>query len=155
MATGKPVLAHGAIIRCAKKFGVSGPAISNVWKHMKAKLEEGILTSSPLKTTPRPPPFKYCTDELMAQISALPVCKRGTLCDMANELGIGKSTLHRILWSETSSSGSCYLVPHTNSLLPLLTPEHMLAQVMYSLSKLDIDRGCFSSFLQDVHVDEK
>ena len=36
-----------------------------------------------------------------------------------------------------------------------MTDEHKLARLDYALTKLDIECGCFSSFLQDVHVDEK
>jgi transcriptional regulator with XRE-family HTH domain len=153
-ATGEPILAHGAVRRCAKKFNVTGPAISNLWKLIKKNLEQGKLTASPVKKG-QPPSFLYCRDELSEQIRSLPHCKRQTLRDMAAELGVGKSTLHRILRSETNADGDCYLQPHTNSLLPLLTDEHKVARVFYALSKLDQERGCFSSFLQDVHVDEK
>ena len=154
MATGQPVLAHGAVRRCAKKFNVTGPAISNLWKLIKKNLEQGKLTFSPMKKG-RPPSFLYCRDELSQQIGSIPHCQRQTLRDMATELGIGKSTLHRILRTEKTIDGDCYLHPHTNSLLPLLTDEHKVARVFYALSKLDQERGCFSLFFQDVHVDEK
>lgn len=154
LATGQPILAHGAIGRAAKNFGVSSPAISNLWKHMKANFANGKLTASPLKEK-RKYPLLYCRDELMIQIAAIPHCRRRTLRDMANDLGIGKSTLQRIVRSEKAEDGGCYVVAHTNSLLPELTDEHKVARVLYALSKLDLETGCFSSFLQDVHVDEK
>ena len=47
MATGEPVLAFGAVGRCAKKFGVKAPAISKIWKHMKENFAKGIPTTSP------------------------------------------------------------------------------------------------------------
>ena len=49
MATGQPILAHGAIARCAKNFGVSRPAISRLWKHTKENFPDGVLTISPVK----------------------------------------------------------------------------------------------------------
>ena len=154
MATGEPILAFGAVGRCAKKFGVKPPAISKIWKHMKENFAAGILTASPEKKK-HSSSLLYCRDELSEQIRALPHHKRRTLRDMACELGIGKSTLHRILRSERKGDGARYLVPHTSSLLPLLTDEHKIARVEYALSKLDLTRGVFSSFLQDVHIDEK
>ena len=98
----------------------------------------------------------YCRDELSSQIAALPHCKRRTLRDMAIELGVSKTTIHRMLRSESNEGGGRYLVSHTNLLHPLLTEEHKVARVAYAVSKLDLlQRGCFSSFIQDVHVDEK
>jgi hypothetical protein len=155
MATGTPILAHGAIGRCAKNFGVTGPAISNVWRQMKKNFAKGILSASPEKKSPSASRMLYCRDELSSQIAALPHCKRRTLRDMAIELGISKSTIHRMLRSETNEGGGRYLVSHTNLLHPLLTEEHKVARVAYAVSKLDLQRGCFSSFMQDVHVDEK
>ena len=153
MATGAPILAHGAMSRCAKKFGVSVPAIASLWKHMKVNFTQGILSISPTKKKPRP--LLYCREELMEQVKALPHHQRRTIRDMATALGISKSTLHNILRSETAADGTQYLIAHTSSLLPLLTDEHKLARLDYALTKLDIGHGCFSSFLQDVHVDEK
>ena len=92
MATGEPILAFGAIGRCAKKVGVSAPAISKVWKHMKENFANGILTASPVKKQ-RASSLLYSREELSEQISALPHHKRRTLRDMASELGVGKSTL--------------------------------------------------------------
>lgn len=156
VATGQPILAHGAMGRCAKNFNVSRPAISYFWKHMKKQyLQEGILTASPVKKKPSCSSQLYCRDEISREIEAIPYCRRQTVRDTANELGIGKSTVHRILRSERDEDGERFLVPHTNSLLPLLTDEHKVARVLYALSKLDQDLGSFSSFLQDVHVDEK
>jgi hypothetical protein len=154
MATGEPILAFGAIGRCAKKVGVKAPAISKFWKHMKENFAKGILTASPVKKKPSSS-LLYCREEISQQISALPHHKRRTLRDMASELGIGKSTLHRVLRSERNADGARYIVPHTSSLLPLLTDEHKIARVEYALSKLDLERGVFNSFLQDVHIDEK
>lgn len=153
MATGEPILAHGAIARCAKNFGVSRPAISKLWKHMKRNFADGILTISPVKKKPHP--LLYCRDELMARICDIPYHRRRTLRDMAADLGVGKTTLFRILREEKDDNGDPFMVPHTNSVLPELTEEHKVARVLYALGKLDFDRGCFSSFLQDVHVDEK
>lgn len=154
MATGEPKLANGAIGRCAKKFGVSGPAISGVWKAMKENLATGLLTSSPLKKVPASRQ-KYCRNALTSAVAALPFHQRRTLRDMANVMGVGKSTLHRILRKETDDSGNKLIVPHTNSLMPLITEEHKVARVFYALSKLDPVEGHYSSFFQDVHVDEK
>ena len=113
MVAGEPVLAYGAVRRCAKNIGVSGPAISKVWKHMKTKfMEEGIMTSSPVKR--KSIPLLYCRDELMNKIEEIPHCDRRTLRDLSAELGIGKTTLFRILRSETDADGMRYLVPHTN-----------------------------------------
>ena len=154
MATGHPVLAHGAIVRCAKNFGVSRPAISRLWQRMKSNFANGLLTSSPLKEK-YSRPLLYCRDEMMQQMQEIPHCKRRTLRDLGVQLGIGKSTVHRILKSEKSGEGKCYIVAHTNSVLPELTDEHKVARVLYALSKLNQETGYFSSFLQDVHVDEK
>ena len=50
MATGEPLLAFGAIGRCAKKIGVKAPAISKIWKHMnKENFAKGIMAASPVK----------------------------------------------------------------------------------------------------------
>jgi hypothetical protein len=152
MATGQPILAHGAIARCAKNFGVSRPAISKLWRQLKRNITDGVLTISPVKRQSRP--LLYCREELMEQIREIPLHKRRTLRDMAVELGIGKTTLFKIL-REKTNNGDPYIVPHTNSLVPDLTAEHRVARVLYALGKLDLARGCFSSFLQDVHVDEK
>ena len=153
-ATGQPILAFGAITRCAKNFNISRPAISKIWKHMKQNFDKGILTASPEKKTCSSS-LLYCRDELMLQMANIPHSNRQTLRDLATELGIGKSTVHRILRSEKNNAGDHYLVLHTSSLLPLLTEEHKVARVFYALSKLDYASGCFSSFLNDVHVDEK
>jgi hypothetical protein len=139
MATGEPILAFGAVGRCAKKFGVKAPAISKLWKHMKQNFAKGILTASPAKKK-HSSSLLYCRETLMEQISALPYCKRRTLRDMAAELGIGKSTLHRILRYEKRPDGGRYLVPHTCSLLPLLTDEHKIARIDYALSKLECEQ---------------
>ena len=128
METGQPILVHGAIARCAKKFNFTGPTISNAWKQMKENFAKGILTASPVKKEPRPSSCLYCRDELRTQINALPHSKRQNLRDIANELGIGKTTLHRILKWETTEEGGRYFVPHTNSVLPYLTAEDTAAR---------------------------
>jgi len=43
----------------------------------------------------------------------------------------------------------------SNSLLPLLLPEHKVARVFYAYSKLNRETGLYYAYDQDVHVDEK
>lgn len=126
MTIGEPILAHGAIARCAKNFAVSRPAISKLWKVMKRNFADGILTSSPVREKHRKP-LLYCRKSLMQEIETIPHCKRRTLRDLAVQLGVGKTTIYRIFREEKSDDGGHYIVAHTNSVLPQLSDEHKVA----------------------------
>jgi hypothetical protein len=152
--TGEPRLAFGAMARAAEKFRTSREAISRFWKGMRTRYEtDGILSGSPCKHRTGRPPI-YSSAEIGRAIEALPFAKRRCIRGMAQELGMSKSSLGRMI-QDKDASGNDIIARHSNSLLPLLLPEHKIARVFYAYSKLSRETGLYSAYDQDVHVDEK
>lgn len=152
-ATGAPILAHGCITRLAKKFGVSVPAISKIWKQIKARHQvEGVFSPSVKKRSGRPRLYDH--NAIAESVELVEQSSRGTLRDIASKLGVGTSTLWRIM-QEGDNDGGQIILPHTNPVLPLLTAEHKVSRTFYALNRLDLTTGLFDAFDAEVHVDEK
>jgi hypothetical protein len=80
----------------------------------------------------------------------IPPSKSTTLKDLAFELGISKSTLHR-QFNEKSFRR------HSNAIKPRITDDNKKARVWYALSMLDPDSvdPKFQGMYNTIHIDEK
>ena len=152
-ATGAPILAIGCQTRLAKKFKVSVPAISKLWKHIKEKHQvEGVFSPSTKKRSGRPKKYDYRA--IAEALETLEPSSRGTIRDAAGKLGLGTATLWRIM-QQVDDDGGQVILPHTNPLLPMLTAEHKIARVFYARQRLDLTTGLYSAFDQEIHVNKK
>ena len=120
---------------------------------MKKKYHnEGVFSPTAKKRTGRRRLYDY---RAMAEsVELVEHESRGTLREIATKLGVGTSTLWRIM-QESGDDGGQVILPHTNPLLPLLTAEHKIARTFYARSRLNLQTGLFDSFDAEVHVDEK
>jgi transposase len=152
--TGEPRLAFGAMARAAEKFRKSREAISKFWKGMLERYEaEGILSGSPTKPRMGRQAI-YSKKEVAEAVESLSYGQRQSIRGIAKELGISKSTIGRMI-KEKDNDGKDVICRHSNSLLPLLLPEHKVARTLYAYSKLSRETGLYYAYDQDVHVDEK
>lgn len=152
--TGEPVLAFGAVARASEKFRISRVAVGRFWKGMKLRYTaDGILSGSPLKFRTGRPSI-YCNEDIARAVEEIPFDQRRSIREMAKELGVSKSSLGRLI-KQKDDDGKHVIGRHSNSLLPLLLPEHKVARVFYAYSKLSRETGLYYAYDQDVHIDEK
>lgn len=149
-------LARGAVTRVAKKFAVSRPCISKIWKRAVDNWndpEVQAYVSSPLKKGHCGRKRKNQDAEALGQaVMAIPRNKRRTIRDLARELGIPKSTVHRII------QRGDVIFPHTNAIKPTLTPGNKVDRVMYCIENMEKDgdgEWRFRGQFDRVHIDEK
>ena len=74
---------------------------------------------------------------------------QGTVRDLAQGLGVSKSTIHKLIRVEK------VIYPHSNALLPLLTEQDMLTRFFYARSRLETGENVFKGAFDKIHVDEK
>ena len=145
---GSPILKTGRIAEVAKIFDRDASTVSRIWKRAETNFHNGgALTASPKKKPGRPK--LYNADEIGESIQSIPSNKRRTLRLLGNELGMSAATLCRMKNIDN------VIVPHTNTILPLLTQEHEMTRFYFTLSKLDRNRKQFKDNYQEIHIDEK
>jgi len=146
--TGDPILAFGAVARAAEKFRISRVAVGRFWKDMKLRFNvDGILSGSPTKFRTGRPSI-YSNEDIARAVEEIPFDQRRSIREMANELGVSKSSLGRMI-QQKDDDGKHVIGRHSNSLLPLLLPEHKVARVFYAYSKLSRETGLYYAYDQD------
>lgn len=78
----------------------------------------------------------------------LPLSERQTLSDISSNLGISKTTIHRII-KETKC-----LRPHSSSVKPTLTPDNEQERYLHCIRHVGND-GSYEPMNHIIHVDEK
>jgi DNA-binding Lrp family transcriptional regulator len=137
------VLSNGVTKEVAAQFMVPLRVVQRVWfDHLQGI--ENVCNKKPLNC--------WCKRvEVDPQaIMQIPPSKRTTLKDLANELGISKSTLHRRFKEKEFRR-------HSNAIKPRITDDNKKARVRYALSMLDPDSEDpkFQGMYNIVHMDEK
>jgi hypothetical protein len=145
-------LRRGAITDLAKRFHVHRRTISRVWARAVENFE------NPHVRTFRASPHKNKTgrrrqwipEEVREAVKDLPIHRRRSLRCLSGALGIPLTSLFRM-----KQQDDAVILPHTNSLKPLLTPEHQFQRVCYAVMHLNENDHKYDGFYQHVHVDEK
>ena len=108
---------------------------------------QDILSGSPTKHRSGRPPV-YSQRDIVDAIEALPFDQRRSIRATSKELGLSKSSLGRLI-KQKDEDGRDIISRHSNSLLPLLLPEHTIARVFYAYSKLNRETGLYYAYDQD------
>ena len=93
------VLPFGGITRVANEFSIHRSVVSRLWKQASAQRALGLSISQAIakKTKKGTYPLKYIPELISDQISEIPLLRRKTIRDAAEQLGISKTTLHRTM----------------------------------------------------------
>jgi hypothetical protein len=84
-------------------------------------------------------------------IKSVPLQHKKTIRKLAKALGVPKTTVHRIKQDKSAN----VIVPHTNSVKPLLTDLNKMSRFGQAESHLNLETGRFTDMEEWVHVDEK
>lgn len=144
--TNPPVLRRGVSKEVAQKFGVPPRVVQRIWRQGQ---DAGGLCGVVNKLTKNCGRKRIEID--MEAIKSVPLRERTTFQDLANALGVKKSTLH-------NRYKEGYFRRHTNDLKFALTDDNKKARVEYCLSMLlnDYPNGpIFNSMYNIVYIDEK
>jgi hypothetical protein len=141
------ILKHGVSQQVATQMGVSLRCVQRYWE--KGQRGGGVNAVVSKRA-------KHCGRKRVEinpdDISAIPVMKRTTLHDLAKELNVAKSTLHKRFKEGKFKR-------HTNDIKPTLTDENMRGRVRYCLSMLHPPslphQPTFKDMYNMVHIDEK
>jgi AraC-like DNA-binding protein len=144
---GPDILRRGVTASVAADMGVSLRCVQRTW-------EEGYTGGGVNAVVSKR--AKHCGRKRIEinpdDISAIPLKKRTTLQDLAAELNVSKSTLHRRFKEGKFKR-------HTNDIKPILTDDNMKARVRYCLDMLDPtslpQEPTFRGMFNVVHIDEK
>jgi hypothetical protein len=148
-------LRRGALTDIAKMFHVHPRTISRVWARAIQNYENPhvrTFRASPRKNqTGRK--SQWIPEEVREAVKELPIHRRKSLRSLSGALGIPLTSLFRM--KQQRDADSAVILPHTNSLKPLLTPEHQFQRVCYAVMHLNENDHKYDGFYQHVHVDEK
>ena len=143
-------LPHGKVQELADRYRVNGTTISRLGRRaLEANqnpdnIFDGI--GSRRKNCGRR--SNYNLDEISAAVENLGIEKRRTIRDVAEQVGVPKSTLHRLM----KQTG--FLRPHTSAVKPILTDENKNARVEFCRRHIG-DNGRYAPMNNIIHVDEK
>ncbi|CAM0144787.1 unnamed protein product [Urochloa decumbens] len=140
--TDPPVLRRGVTKSVSEKFGVPLRVVQAIWKNGQDGGIERIVNKYS-KNCGR----KRVQVDLEA-IKNIPLKQRSTFQDLANALGVKKSTLY-------NRFKEGYFRRHTNDLKFSLTDPNKIARVKYCLSMMDALSLSFNPMYNIVYIDEK
>ena len=139
----EPKIANGRISSVARQFSRNPNVVCRLWKAtMDNHKACGILSPAKKIQTGRPP--KYIPEMLQEAIEQVPLEKRTSLRSLSRELGVSRSTVHRLKMDDHHDIP--IIIPHSSPLLPMLTPEHKAARTFYARSHLDLALGMYNCF---------
>ena len=148
-------LRRGALTDIAKMFHVHPRTISRVWARAIENYENPRIKT--FRASPRKNKIgqrrQWIPEEVREAVKQLPIHRRRSLRCLSGALGIPLSSLYRM--KQQRDADSAVFLPHTNSLKPLLTPEHQFQRVLYAVMHLNENDHKYDGFYQHVHVDEK
>jgi hypothetical protein len=140
--TDPPILRHGVSKGVARKFDVPLRVVQSIWKNG----QEGGINGVVNKWSRNCGRKRIEID--LDSIKDIPLRQRTTFRDLANALGVKKSTLH-------NRFKEGYFRRHTNDLKFSLTDENKKARVKYCLSMLNAQSLSFKPMYNVVYIDEK
>lgn len=144
--TDPPVLHHGVSKQVAEKFGVPRCVVQRIWRSGQDYGGMAGVKNKLVKNCGR----KRVEIDMEA-IKAVPLRQRTTFQDLANALGIKKTSLF-------NRYKEGYFRRHTNDLKFSLTDENKKARVRYCLSMIQalyLDDPSFWPLYNVVYIDEK
>lgn len=94
---------------------------------------------------------QWIPEEVREAVKEVPIHRRRSLRSLSGALRIPLTSLFRMKQQQDDA----VILPHTNSLKPLLTPEHQFQRVCYAVMHLNENDHKYDGFYQHVHVDEK
>ena len=162
-------LTRGALAATAKNFDRDITTISRIWKTAKENKQNPVINA--FRATPQKKgkcglAQKWDREEMARAIPDIHLSKRRTLHSLASELGVPKSTLHRIKCKDDN-----IIIPHSNAVKPSLTDENKLSRILYAVEHCEpaldangyrlrnaggqLSEILFDDFENDVMVDEK
>lgn len=146
---------RGTITAVAAEFHVCTQTLRRVW----ARARENNLdpTVRQYQASPRKKgrrcgrKKKWDPEAIRDAIREIPLHKRRTIRDLAEALGIPKSTLFDL----KNDKDNPVIMPHSSALRPLLAEHHKLMRTLFCITKLNPDNNLYDDFYQCVHIDEK
>eukprot|EP00977_Amphora_coffeiformis_P004689 scaffold1003_cov145-Amphora_coffeaeformis.AAC.1 len=145
-------LPHGSFVCVAAKFGVAPRTVSRLWESCPKSQQKGRVDIEETLSKRHLRGRKRVWDRTAMEEAVIetPIFNRMTYRDLAEEIYVPKTTLHRL-----TQEGDC--IRHKKVFLkPKLTEEHKVYRVEYCLAQEDPQHpGYFSSQYDKVHVDEK
>ena len=151
--TDPPELEFGAITKVAKKNRMPVPVVSRIWKEAKKNRMDPNIGAFTRTSNARQSGRKrlYDRQEVANAVAQLPIHKRRTIRKLAKALKVPKSTIQRLV-----KESECIL-PHTNTIKPILTDENKLSRFLYACEQIEGlgDDAKFHDFFKDIHIDEK
>jgi len=140
--TDPPILRRGVSKGVARKFDVPLRVVQSIWKNGQAGGINGVVNKW----------ARNCGRKRieidMESIKNVPLRQRTTFKDLADALGVKKSTLH-------NRFKEGYFRRHTNDLKFSLTDANKKARVKYCLSMLNAQSLSFKPMYNVVYIDEK
>eukprot|EP00977_Amphora_coffeiformis_P017831 scaffold5966_cov121-Amphora_coffeaeformis.AAC.1 len=154
LVDGKHMLVRDAVPALAVKFKISTRQVYNIWKRALLKRNnEGTYQLSPAKKGKVGRDGLYDRELVAEAVSSLGVETRTTIRDVADGLGVSKSTTHRIAKEEG------LIFSHTSALKPILREQNKVAWLLYAADRVEKNEhdSCllYKSAYDEVHVDEK
>ena len=151
MQDGERKLARGAVPDSANKFQMSRQQVYRIWNEAlaeRAKSGQYVVVSKKSQCGRRQ---IYNRDEILAEVEAIPMEKRGTNLDLAKELGISKSLAWKLIRREK------ILAPHSCAVKPLLSEHDKVMRMLYCANRVkkQNNRYFFERNDNQIHVDEK
>lgn len=147
-------LRRGALTDIARRFHVHPRTISRVWARAIENYENPhvrTFRASPRKSGKTGRKALWNPEDVKQAVKELPIHRRRSLRCISGSLRIPLTSLHRM----KQNADDPVIVPHTNSLKPILTAEHQFQRVCYAVMHLNEHDRKYDGFYQHVHVDEK
>ena len=124
---GKRKLARGAVKMASEKFRRSERTIRNIWNQAQEnRVNIGSYTANSQIKSKSGHREVYNREELLEEMEELRHTNRGTVRDLAQGLGVSKTTIHKLIRVEK------VIFPHSNAIFPLLTEQDMLTRFFYA-----------------------
>ena len=142
---------HGKLKRrtttiVAHLFNINRCYVQAIWRTAKQCLAAGVPVDVSCKRKKNCGRKKVAID--MSRIATIPLNKRTTLRALAHELGVNRSTLHRLF-----KQGK--IRRHSNTLKPYLRDDNKKTRLQYCLGMLDAGTLQFIDMRNIIHTDEK
>ena len=130
----------------AHLFNINRCYVQAIWRTAKQCLVAGVPVDVSCKRKKNCGRKKVAID--MSRIATIPLNKRTTLRALAHELGVNRSTLHRLF-----KQGK--IRRHSNTLKPYLRDDNKKTRLQYCLGMLDAGTLQFIDMRNIIHIDEK
>jgi hypothetical protein len=145
-------LRRGAHTTVARQFHVHPQTIRKVWARACTNFRDPNIRA--FRGSPQKHKCgrnqKWDHDAVREAVTTIPITQRKSLRSLSSALRIPLTTLFRM-----KTNDNPVIIPHTNVLKPLLTPEHQFQRVCYAVMNFNVEDNTYSGFFQTVHVDEK